>query len=477
MIDLSTFKGKTIAVMGLGKSGLATARALVAAGVQVCAWDDSESARDTATAAKIPVVDLKMQDWTKTNYLVLSPGIPHTHPKPNAIAAAAKDANCPIVGDIELLVQADKTAKIIAITGTNGKSTTTALIGHILGSTHRDIAVGGNLGTPVLELPAPGPDGYYVLELSSYQLELTPSLSASVAVLLNISADHLDRHGGMRGYIDAKKLVFRNQQNSGAAIIGTDEPESAKVCRDMAANTNQNGYPQVTPISGRDAIKGGIYVVDRVLYDDREGANHPIMSLAAAETLPGDHNAQNAAAAAAACLMVGLNADEIARGIETFPGLAHRQQLATVIDGVRYINDSKATNADAAARALASYETIYWIAGGLAKEGGLDALMAHLHHVRHAFLIGEAEEAFAEMLQDKLPISRCGTLDQAIEQAHRLAQKERRTGAVVLLSPACASWDQFASFEVRGAEFCRLATRLPGGTREIYWNGETDRAA
>jgi UDP-N-acetylmuramoylalanine--D-glutamate ligase len=403
----------------------------------------------------------------------LSPGIPHTYPKANPVAAAAKAAKCPIIGDVELLVQSNRDAKIIAITGTNGKSTTTALIGHILKTANHEIAVGGNLGTPVLEFPVLKPNGFYVLELSSYQLELTPSLEAAVAVLLNISADHLDRHGGMDGYIAAKRLIFKNQKSDGAAILGIDEPESTKILTEIAANNNQPAIP----ISGHQSAKAGVYVMDRMLYDDRNGLKQPIVSLEGIETLPGDHNAQNAAAAAATCLMVGLDATEIASGIETFPGLAHRQQLAAIIDGIRYINDSKATNTDAAAHALASYKTIYWIAGGLAKEGGLSALSDYFRHIRHAFLIGEAEEAFASELEGRLPLSRCGTLAQAIDQAHQLAQQEHCANAVVLLSPACASWDQFPSFEVRGAEFCRQAAQLPGSAREIFCDGQTERAA
>lgn len=476
MIDLSAHKDKTIAVMGLGKSGLATARALCEAGADVRAWDDSEPARKAARDAGIPIADpaaFTAADWAATAFLVLSPGIPHTHPAPHPAAAAARDAGTEIIGDVELLVRANKSARVIAITGTNGKSTTTALIGHILYTTGCETAVGGNLGTPVLEFPALDADGIYVLELSSYQLELTPSLHAAVAVLLNISADHLDRHGGLEGYTAAKRQVFRNQTADDAAVIGVDEPISADIFRTLAANGNQ---PTI-PISGHQTPKGGVFAIDRVIYDDRASAKRPLVSLESVETLPGDHNAQNAAAAAAACLMAGLAPEAIAEGIASFPGLAHRQQLAAIIDGVRYINDSKATNADAAARALGSYRTIYWIAGGLPKEGGLDDLMDDLGPIRHAFLIGEAEAAFAEALDGKLPVSRSGTLANALQAAHRLAQRERLTGAVVLLSPACASWDQYASFEARGAEFCRLAAELPGSAREIIWNGETEEAA
>ena len=476
MIDLSAHKDKTIAVMGLGKSGLTTARALCDAGADVRAWDDSEAAREAAVTSGIPVVDLAGQnakDWAETEFLVLSPGIPHPPPEPHPAAAAAKKAGTKIIGDVELLVRANRAARFIAITGTNGKSTTTALIGHILKSAGYTTAVGGNLGTPVLDFPALDTNGIYVLELSSYQLELTPSLHASVSVLLNISADHLDRHGGMKGYIAAKQRIFQNQTSDDAAVVGIDEPNSTEIFGSLAANGNQPAIP----ISGHQSARGGVFSIDRVLYDDRDRAKLPIVSLDGAETLPGDHNAQNAAAAAAACLMAGLAPEDIADGITSFPGLAHRQQLAAIIDGVRYVNDSKATNADAAARALGSYRTIYWIAGGLAKEGGLDDLMDGLAPIRHAFLIGEAEADFAEALEGNLPTTRCGTLANALEKAHQLAQRERRDGAVVLLSPACASWDQYPSFEARGAEFCRLAAALPGSARDVFWDGETEEAA
>ena len=473
MVDLSLHSGKTIALMGLGKSGLATARRLCDAGAKVLAWDDSEIARQSAMDAGIPISNLMCDDWTEIDHLILSPGIPHTHPKPHAAAVAAKKAGKKIIGDIELLIRANKEARVVAITGTNGKSTTTALIGHILKSAGIETGIGGNLGTPALDLPALNKKGVYVLELSSYQLELTPSLCPQVAVLLNISPDHLDRHGGLEGYIDAKSLIFKNQSVDDTTLIGIDEAIGQGLCDDVKARNEQ----QVIPLSGHQQAPGGIFAVDRVLYDDRSHRKKPIVSLNGSNNLPGNHNVQNAAAAAGTALTLGLAPNIIADGIRSFPGLAHRQQLAATIDGVRYVNDSKATNIDAAARALHSYKKIYWIAGGLAKEGGLDGLLDKIGAVRHAFLIGEAERQFEIALSDKIPVTCCGKMETAIYAAHKLSHRERLSNAVVLLSPACASWDQYSSFEERGSEFCRLTAQLPGTEREIYWSGDMGGSA
>ena len=468
MIDLSSHRGRTIALMGLGKSGLATARRLVNAGAKVLAWDDSEVARKNAADAGIPISKLMCADWAEIDYLILSPGIPHTHPRPHAAATAAKKAGKEIIGDIELLLRANKEASIVAVTDTNGKSTTTALIGHILKSAGIETGIGGNLGTPALDLPSLNTNGVYVLELSSYQLELTPSLCPQVAVLLNISPDHLDRHGGLEGYIEAKRLIFRNQSVADTTLIGVDEAIGKDLCADAKARNLQ----QVIPFSGYKQAHGGIFAVDRVLYDDRNHRKQPIVSLQSIKNLPGNHNVQNAAAAVGTALTLGVATDAIADGIRSFPGLAHRQQCAAIIDGIRYINDSKATNADAASHALQSYKKIYWIAGGHAKEGGLNGLLDKIGAVRHAFLIGEAERQFEKALGDKIPVTCCGKMETAIYAAHELSHRERLSNAVVLLSPACASWDQYKSFEERGSEFCRLTAQLPGTEREIYWSGD-----
>jgi UDP-N-acetylmuramoylalanine--D-glutamate ligase len=448
--------GKIVAVLGLGRTGAATAAALAKSGATVWAWDDNEKARAGVPAEML--VDPAKADWRLPEMLVMSPGIPHTHPAPHPAAAAAKSAGKALVGDIELLYRAMPNQRYVGITGTNGKSTTTALIAHILASAGCKVAVGGNLGFPALDLAPLEADGIYVLEMSSYQLEITISIVFDMAVLLNVSADHLERHGGLAGYTNAKRLIFRGQGAAHTAVIGVDDEITRGIYAEMAAAAAQI----VRPISGQGACAGGIYVRDGALIDDSAGKAARILDLKEALSLPGTHNAQNAAAATAACQAAGVATADIAKGLRSFPGLAHRQELVAVIEGVAYVNDSKATNADAAGKALACYETIYWIAGGQAKEGGLAGLEPWFRRIAHAYLIGEAEAAFATALTGQVPLTRCGTLATAVGKAHRQAKADRRPGAVVLLSPACASFDQFKDFEDRGNAFRVLVEALPG---------------
>ncbi|MFZ1416605.1 MAG: UDP-N-acetylmuramoyl-L-alanine--D-glutamate ligase [Defluviicoccus sp.] len=462
MIPLHALPDRPFAVLGLGLSGLAACRALIGAGKTVWAWDDNAAARAAAESAGIPLLDLAAADLAPAAALVLSPGIPHTHPRPHPVVERARKAGCPVIGDGELLAQAGLGAEFVGITGTNGKSTTTALIGHILKATGRRCAVGGNLGTPVLALDALEPTSVYVLEFSSYQLELTPNLVFNTALLLNISPDHLGRHGGMEGYIAAKTTIFRDGGPSATAIVGADDAVCRRIGRAIAAS----GRRRVVFVSGQTAVPGGVYALDGILYDDRAGERRAVLDLAVAKALPGVHNAQNAAAALATALALGIPHPAAANAIASFPGLAHRQERIAVIDGVLFVNDSKATNVDAAVRALACYDAIYWIAGGRPKEGGLKGIDPHLAPVRSAFLIGEAEADFAATLAGKVPVQRCGTLVQAVAAAARAAQADRGRGdgaaqPVVLLSPACASFDQFRSFEHRGDVFRALVEEMP----------------
>ena len=463
MIDLGFFSGLPVAVLGLGRSGLAAARALHAAGAEVWAWDDNEDTRAAARAKDIPLVDLYTCNWREPTSLILSPGIPHTHPEPHPVAALARKHNAEIICDIELLGRAQRNAQYIGITGTNGKSTTTALIGHIFQLAGRAVEVGGNLGTPVLALDGMDDGGTYVLEMSSYQLELTLSITFDVAVLLNISPDHLERHGGLEGYIAAKRQIFHRQTRPRAAILGLDD----EICRGIHDELRAADEQTVIPISGTTRCAGGIYVLDGGLYDDTEGADQAIMDLREVPSLPGAHNWQNAAAAYAACKAARIEPPVIAACLRSFPGLAHRQELIAVIDGIAYVNDSKATNADAAAKALSCYDAIYWIAGGQAKEGGLAGLESCFPRIVQAFLIGEAEADFAEALKDRVAVRRCGTLATAVPAARELALAEGRAGAVVLLSPACASFDQFSDFEARGEAFRDLVEALPGQREDL----------
>ncbi len=452
MIPLTAIASGCYGVLGLGLSGAAACRALLASGHAVAAWDDSQVVREQRASEGLPIVDLRTVGLEDMRALVLSPGIPHTFPAPHPVVARARAAGLAIIGDGELLAAACPEATFVGVTGTNGKSTTTALIGHILKSAGHRVEVGGNLGTAVLDLAPLAAGGIYVLEMSSYQLELTPSLVFNFSTLLNISPDHLSRHGGMNGYVDAKRLIFRGNRPDAAAVVGIDDAHSSRIAFDIAAT----GRRRVVPISAERPVEGGVYVENGQLIDDLGGGAERVADLAAASALPGRHNAQNAAAAWANVRLLGVDAAVARDAILSFPGLAHRQERIACINGVTYVNDSKATNADAAVRALTCYEPIYWIAGGRPKEDGLRGVEPHLGRVRKAFLIGEAEEAFAAALDGHVPVRRCGTLDRAVAAARAEAEAEALPGAVVLLSPACASFDQFANFEQRGDVFRSL---------------------
>ncbi|MGD9614876.1 MAG: UDP-N-acetylmuramoyl-L-alanine--D-glutamate ligase [Alphaproteobacteria bacterium] len=465
MIVATGFSGKRVAVLGLARSGRAALRALLEGGAAVLAWDDSVKTRD-AVAAEMPLVDPQlvdpqMVDWRGIAALVLSPGIPLTHPEPHPAVRCARDSGVEIIGDIELLGRAQPDSRYVGITGTNGKSTTTALIGHILAETGRRVEIGGNLGTPALSLAPLGADGIYVLETSSFQLDLIETLAFEVAVLLNITPDHLDRHGDMDAYVAAKKRIFARQGSGAAAIVGIDDP----ICRDICDELRRAGRARVIPISVTQTVPGGVYAEAGWLIDATGERPERVLDLALAERLPGSHNAQNAAASYAASRALGVDPDRIVAAIRSFPGLAHRQELVGTIGGVRYINDSKATNADAAEKALACYDSIYWVLGGLPKAGGITPLTSYFGRVRRAYLIGAATEEFAATLGDAVPFKRCGDLAAALAAAHEEAQRDGVPGAVVLLSPACASYDQFPNFEVRGDRFRELVARLPGVMR------------
>ncbi len=463
MIDLFYFNGLPVAVLGLGVSGLAAAKALQRAGAEVSAWDDNPDKRARAEADGVPIVDLATCDWTQHTSLVISPGIPHDRPEPHPVAALAKQHGCEVIGDIELLARAQRGASYVGVTGTNGKSTTTALIGHVLELSSRAVQTGGNIGVPVLEFEPLEAGGIYVLELSSYQLETIVSITYDVAVLLNVSADHLDRHGGFDGYVKAKRLVFHRQTKPRSAVIGVDDETCRGIWQELAAADDQT----VIPISGTTAVAGGVYVRNGTLIDDTDGQATAVLDLNEVASLPGVHNWQNAAAAYAACKALSVDPPVIAACLRSFPGLAHRQELIAVIDGIAYVNDSKATNGDAAAKALACYGAIYWIAGGQAKETGLEGLEAFYGKIAHAFLIGEAEAAFAQALDGQVAHSRCGDLTQALDAARKHALAEAKPEAVVLLSPACASFDQYENFEARGEAFRHLVEALPGERSDL----------
>ncbi|MGE0723360.1 MAG: UDP-N-acetylmuramoyl-L-alanine--D-glutamate ligase [Alphaproteobacteria bacterium] len=459
MIVVPQYAGRRVIVAGLARSGLAAARALAAGGADVAVWDDSPARREAAARERLAVVaDLAAERWRSVAALVMSPGIPLTHPEPHPAVRLARAAGVRVTGDVALLREALPEATICAITGTNGKSTTTALIGHLLQSTGRRAAVGGNLGTAALDLPALEPGGVYVLELSSYQLDLHDAAPFDVTVLLNVAPDHLDRHGSMAGYVAAKRRIFRGQTSGHVAIVGIDDAVSAAIAEALESADG----PRVVRISRDGGAPATVRIEGGRLVDAMDGLARTVADLAHLPTLPGRHNAQNVAAAHAAGRILGLSGAAIGAALPTYPGLRHRQELVAVIDGVGYVNDSKATNADAAGYALECYETVYWIAGGVPKEGGIAALAPLFPRIAHAFVIGAAAPGFAETLAGRVPTTRSGDLASAVAQARERALAERRPGAVVLLSPAAASFDQFRDFEDRGERFRAIVLGLPG---------------
>ena len=462
MIPVRSFEGKDVAVFGLGRSGIATCKALMAGGARVCAWDDNESARKAAEEAGVPMVDLNRRDWQMFAALVLSPGIPFRFPEPHRFVRLAQMVGVPVIGDMELFARALNEFKsvdrprIVGITGTNGKSTTTALIGHVLKVCGKDVRVGGNIGVGVLDLEKLHSEAIYVLELSSYQLDLAESLHCDVAVMLNISPDHLSRHGGMDGYVGAKRRIFRNQGPDDYAIIGVDDIRSGV----MSTQLTSEGLRRVIPISAEYGLGRGVAVLEGMLQDSMAGrAEHPV-DIRTAKALPGRHNHQNIAAAYAACRALGLDPPDILAAIGTFPGLPHRLENIGAIDGVRFINDSKATNAQAAEQAIRAFPNAWWIVGGRPKEEGIDDLAPLFGHIRKAYLIGESTEAFARTLTGKVEHSKCRTMDVAVLQAFEDARASGVEGAVVLFSPACASFDQYRDFEQRGLAFRQEAANL-----------------
>ncbi len=463
MIHLPGISGSTYAVMGLGGSGLAAAEALAASGAEVRAWDDDAARRRNAETRGITLHDLAGGGLNAAKALVLSPGIPHTFPAPHPIAAHARDAGIPIICDIELLTRAKSEGRFVGVTGTNGKSTVTALIGHIFQTAGRTAAIGGNLGPAALALAELDAEGTYVLELSSYQIERLETVAFDIAVLINISPDHLDRHGGIEGYVAAKEGLFDLARTGAIGVIGADDAH----CHAIEGRLHNRGDLTVLPISGSTPVPGGVWVEGGHVIDGRSVTARLIADLSGAKALPGSHNAQNAAAATAVALSAGIRGEDIADGLATYSGLPHRQETIRRLGAVTYVDDSKATNPDAALSAIACYKNVYWIAGGCAREGGLRELARargnELGLVRHAFLIGEAAPEFAKVLDGAVPHTRVDNLDAAVAAAHRAAQAAANSdggGAVVLLSPACASFDQFTDFEDRGMAFRRAVAAL-----------------
>jgi UDP-N-acetylmuramoylalanine--D-glutamate ligase len=451
-LGFQPFAGQRIAVVGLGRAGLPAAARLRDWGAKLLCWDDGEAARAAAVAAGLPVGDPAAQRGFPFDMLLLSPGIPHIRPRAHPSAVAARAAGVPVLCDADLLFRAVRAsgsrARFVGITGTNGKSTTTALVHHLLLTAGMRAEVGGNLGPAALGLELLGNDGTYVLEMSSYMLERLQSLRFDVAAVLNLSPDHIDRHGDMQGYAAAKARLFDRQRPGDVAVIGMDDASGSGFAKGRAA--------RVVPVSGAAPQPGGVWAEARALRDD-QGV---LADLDAAPALPGSHNAQNAAAAAAIVLALGMPRNAIAAGLHSFPGLPHRQERVGERAGILFVNDSKATNADSTERALASYDGVVWIGGGVPKQGGIDSLGPLFHRIAHGVLIGQSASDFAETLSAQgVPNEVAGTLEAAVPAA--LAAARRLGVKVVLLSPACASFDQFTGFDARGDRFRALVAQLP----------------
>jgi UDP-N-acetylmuramoylalanine--D-glutamate ligase len=461
MIPCTTFAGKKVAVFGLGGSGLASAHALVAGGADVVGFDDSAESLAKAAQAGIATADLRTLDWSKISALLLAPGVPLTHPAPHWSVDLARSAGAEVIGDIELYCRERRVlaphSPFVAITGTNGKSTTTALIHHLLKAAGRSAELGGNIGTAVLTLAPPRADHAHVIECSSYQIDLAPSLNPRVGVLINVSEDHLDRHGTLAHYAAVKERLAAGVQPDGAAVIGVDDA----LCLAAAGRIERKGG-NVIRVSVRQPLQAGIFVESGTIFRAASDDEWPLASLDGIGSLRGLHNAQNAACAAAAALVLGLDTAAIQSGMRSFPGLAHRMEQVGRKGNVLFVNDSKATNADSAAQALACFPDIFWIAGGKPKTGGITALAEFFPRIRKAYLIGEAAAEFARTLDGKVACDLAGTLDRAVEAAARDAEGAGLNEPVVLLSPACASFDQYRNFELRGDRFRELVLALPG---------------
>lgn len=433
MIKLTAMSGKKVAVFGLGGSGIVTAKSLITGGVDVVAWDDNPDSVARAAGEGIATADLREINWSQIESLVLSPGVPLTHPHPHWSVDLANAAGVEIIGDVELFCRqlraAGTSAKLVAITGTNGKSTTTALLTHILSEVGCDVQMGGNIGVPVLLLEEPADGRIYVVECSSYQIDLAPSLDADIGILLNLAPDHLDRHGTMEHYASIKERLVTQAEE---AIVGVGDKWSASIAARLS---------DCMPI---DVDKFG-----------------QLLDLSNAPSLRGAHNIQNALAATAAGKILGLSPQKMMAALTSFGGLAHRMQIVATHGNVKFINDSKATNADAAAKSLSSFEPIYWIAGGLAKEGGIEELRPFFGRVAKAYLVGEAAPAFAATLGEDVPYEISATMEVAVAHAAQDAAQSDAGEPVVLLAPAAASFDQYQNFEKRGDAFVSATQNLP----------------
>ena len=448
-----------MAVFGLARSGISCAKALLAGGANVFAWDDSEPAVEKAQVEGLSITNLHTVDFKTLDALVLSPGVPLTHPEPHWTVMKAKAAEIEIIGDTEVFAREVQSsgAMLVAITGTNGKSTTTALIGHVLKSAGLDVDVGGNIGLAVFNLRPPTKNRIYVLELSSFQIDLMPSLHPDVGILTNLTADHLDRHGDMHHYAFVKGRMFAKMHTGNTALVGVDDPWCVAIADQVSPQSD------VRRVSVLHGLEDGVSAANGILHDRRGGKIVAEIDLRNMPALKGKHNWQNACMAYGAAHALGVAVVDIETAMKSFAGLAHRMQQVATVSGVPFINDSKATNADAAEKALASFDNIYWIAGGIAKSGGIEPLAPYFPKIAKAYLIGVAADDFAKILDGRVVYERSETLERAVADAARDAKSD----GVVLLSPACASFDQYKNFEIRGDAFVEYVAKLPGAVMTV----------
>jgi UDP-N-acetylmuramoylalanine--D-glutamate ligase len=457
MTPVTCFEGKHAAVFGLGGSGFITAQALAAGGARVSVWDDNEHAREKARAAGLRIENLATADWQNFDSLVLSPGVPLTHPAPHWTVLKAKQAGVEIIGDIELFCRERQkiapASPFVAITGTNGKSTTTALVAHLYKSFGFAAEVGGNIGTPILALEKPARERVHVVECSSFQIDLARSLNPSAGVLLNVTPDHLDRHGTIENYAAIKARLV---EKADLAVVGIDDD----ISRAIADELIKSGKRVIRVSVNNAPVEDGIVLSGTCLQRYSGGRSAPVADLTGIASLRGKHNGQNAAAAVAALGPLGLDCERVEKGLRSFPGLPHRLEEVARYGNALFVNDSKATNADAAEKALLSFDKVFWIIGGRAKEGGIEPLRPLFGKVIKAYLIGEASEVFARTIRDAFPYELCGSLEVAVPAAARDAFATKIAEPVVLLSPACASFDQFPDFGKRGDRFREIVKAL-----------------
>ena len=457
MFPAKTFAKKRVAVFGLARSGISCATALHLGGAEVFAWDDSEPAVEKAKASGVNITSLHSVDFNSLDALVLSPGVPLTHPEPHWTVVKARQANIEIIGDTEIFARelTASGAKLVAITGTNGKSTTTALVGHVLKSAGLAVHVGGNIGLAVFNLPKPEAGSIYVLELSSFQIDLMPSLKPDVGILTNITPDHLDRHGTLENYAKVKGRLFAHMTAGCSALVSVDDGSSNAIASQI------NSPICLQRVSVRQSLEDGICAPNGILEMKQSGNVVESLDLRDFSALRGRHNWQNACMAYGVARHFGVSVQQTAMAMKDFPGLAHRMQKVAQLGPVSFVNDSKATNADAAEKALSSYDNIHWIAGGISKTGGIDSLAPFFPRIHRAYLIGAAANEFSAALAGKADFVMSETLEVAVSQAAHDASLNEKPNPVVLLSPACASFDHFKNFEIRGNAFVDLVSKIP----------------